>query len=59
MIKLNPYAKTLKRRRIVSGLKLKQSKIAAQEAKKKGVKIIKKKKQIPKNKEFIKRLLAM
>jgi len=55
-VKLNPYAKTLKRHRILAAHKAKSTKIAAAEAKKKGAKTPKK--TIPNNASFKKRLLA-
>jgi len=43
LVKLNPYAKTLKRQRLVAALRAQKAKIAAADAKKKGVKVAKKK----------------
>jgi len=57
LVKLNPYAKTLKRSRLIAADRIAKSKVAAKEAKKKGVKSAKKP-AIPNNKEFKKRLLA-
>jgi len=59
MVKLNPYAKNLKRQRLVSALRAQKAKASAAEAKKKGVKTDKKKvPKFKKNKDFVKALLA-
>jgi len=58
MLKLNPYAKTLKRSRLVSAMRAQKAKAAATEAKRKGVKAKKTKKpRAPKS--FVSRLLAL
>jgi len=57
LIKLNPYAKTLKRQRLVAASRAQKAKETAAENKRKGVKTAKKAK-IPVNKVFIKNLLA-
>jgi len=57
LIKLNPYAKTLKRQRLVAASRAQKAKETAAENKRKGVKTAKKAK-IPVNKVFVKNLLA-
>jgi len=59
LVKLNPYAKTLKRQRLVAALRAQKTKESASDAKRKGVKADKKKKVKPiRAKTFAKSLLA-
>jgi len=60
LVKLNPYAKTLKRQRLVSAMRASKAKESASDAKRKGVKATDKKKKVKKirAKAFSKALLA-
>jgi len=58
MVKLNPYAKTLKRQRLVAAMRAQKAKVAAVDAKKKGVKVAKKKTKVVRAVAFTKSVLA-